>query len=213
VDQGQRFPCPGTNAAADQDHGSTWHEAHTIAVTDRAPERVHALLKAAVPVGTLVDPVTGPLADIGIISNGFIARLANLGAFDRLLSSMVRVPLAIRISTIALIGSTPAEAQAKPITRFSMSATGLARRKADCILVISDELANNLSPAAHTSSTAGIVRDGTSGGRERGSYLRGEVAAHDDSNVAALLEVRIEDSLAGRAPAPPGYLGESAILH
>ena len=30
---------------------------------------------------------------------------------------------------------------------------------------------------------------------------------------ATLLEVRIEDRLAGRAPAPPGYLGESAILH
>jgi hypothetical protein len=27
-----------------------------------------------------------------------------------------------------------------------MSATGLARRKADCILVLSDELANNFLP-------------------------------------------------------------------
>jgi hypothetical protein len=28
-----------------------------------------------------------------------------------------------------------------------------------------------------------------------------------------LLEVRIEDRLAGRAPAPRGYLGESDIVH
>jgi hypothetical protein len=74
--------------------GAPWHEARTIAVTDRAPERVQALLKAAVPVGTLVDPVTAPLADLRIISNGFIASLANLGVFDGLPSSMVRVPLA-----------------------------------------------------------------------------------------------------------------------
>jgi hypothetical protein len=53
-----------------------------------------------------------------------------------------------------------------------MSATDLARRKADCILVISDELANNLSPGAHTRSTAGTVRDDISGARERGLYLR-----------------------------------------
>jgi nitronate monooxygenase len=31
--------------------------------------------------------------------------------------------------------------------------------------------------------------------------------------VAALLEVRIEDRLACRAPAPPEYLGESGIVH
>ena len=39
------------------------------------------------------------------------------------------------------------------------------------------------------------------------------VPAHYDVGVAALLEVRIEDRFAGRAPAPPGYLGESGILH
>jgi hypothetical protein len=39
------------------------------------------------------------------------------------------------------------------------------------------------------------------------------VAAHYDVDVAALLEVRIEDRFAGRAPAPPGYLGESGVVH
>jgi hypothetical protein len=33
-----------------------------------------------------------------------------------------------------------------------------------------------------------------------------EVAAHHDSNVAALLEVRIEDRFAGRAPPGLGHL-------
>src|SRR5262245_15292788 len=46
-----------------------------------------------------------------------------------------------------------------------------------------------------------------------GHLAGGRVAAHHDVGVAALLEVRIEDRLAGRAPAPPAYLGESAILH
>jgi hypothetical protein len=46
-----------------------------------------------------------------------------------------------------------------------------------------------------------------------GHLPSGGVAAHHDIDVAAQLEVRIEDRLAGRAPAPSGYLGESAILH
>jgi hypothetical protein len=45
-----------------------------------------------------------------------------------------------------------------------------------------------------------------------GHLAGGRVAAHHDADVAARLEDRIED-LGGRAPAPPGYLGESAILH
>jgi hypothetical protein len=39
------------------------------------------------------------------------------------------------------------------------------------------------------------------------------VAAHHDGGVPALLHVQIEDRLAGGAPPPLGYLGESAILH
>jgi hypothetical protein len=45
-----------------------------------------------------------------------------------------------------------------------------------------------------------------------GRISGGGVAAHHDIGVAALLEVRIEDRFAGRAPAPPGYLGESEVL-
>jgi hypothetical protein len=41
-----------------------------------------------------------------------------------------------------------------------------------------------------------------------GCISGGRVAAHHDVGIAALLEVRIEDCYAGRAPAPPGYLGE-----
>jgi len=41
----------------------------------------------------------------------------------------------------------------------------------------------------------------------------GGVAAHHDGGIAALLDVRIEDRLAGRAPAQLGYLGESPFLH
>jgi hypothetical protein len=55
-----------------------------------------------------------------------------------------------------------------------------------------------MAPAAH--ENAGCI----SGGR---------VAADHDVGIAALLEVRIEDCFAGRAPAPPVYLGESGIAH
>jgi hypothetical protein len=56
--------------------------------------------------------------------------------------------------------------------------------------------------AAHTRTTAGTVQDGTSGGREqRVKAPVAGVAAHHDIGVAALLEVRIEDRFAGRAPA------------
>jgi hypothetical protein len=41
----------------------------------------------------------------------------------------------------------------------------------------------------------------------------GGVVAHHDVCIAALLEVRIEDHFAGRAPAPFGYPGESGIVH
>jgi hypothetical protein len=41
--------------------------------------------------------------------------------------------------------------------------------------------------------------------------LRRELTVHRGAKHAALLEVRIEDRLAGRAPAPPGDLGESII--
>jgi hypothetical protein len=46
-----------------------------------------------------------------------------------------------------------------------------------------------------------------------GRIAGGGVAAHHDTDVAALLEVRIENRLARRAPTPPGYLGESGISH
>jgi hypothetical protein len=46
-----------------------------------------------------------------------------------------------------------------------------------------------------------------------GRLAGGGVAAHRDVGIAALLELRIEDRLACRAPAPPEYLGESGIVH
>jgi hypothetical protein len=62
---------------------------------------------------------------------------------------------------------------------------------------------------AHARSTAGTVRDGTSGGRERGSYLRWRSGGAPRRCVTTLFEIRI----LGRAPAPLGYLGESGVLH
>jgi hypothetical protein len=42
---------------------------------------------------------------------------------------------------------------------------------------------------------------------------RGGESIDDGRRHATVLEIRIEDRLAGRAPVPPGYLGESVILH
>jgi hypothetical protein len=65
-----------------------------------------------------------------------------------------------------------------------------------------------VQPLAHgvPPGPAGIVPDGTSGGRKHGSGRRRWVAANDGVDVDALLEVRIEDRFAGRAPGPPAYL-------
>ena len=46
-----------------------------------------------------------------------------------------------------------------------------------------------------------------------GRISAGGVAAHHGGGVAALLEVRIEDRSAGRAPPRLRYLGESIVFH
>jgi hypothetical protein len=46
-----------------------------------------------------------------------------------------------------------------------------------------------------------------------GAFSGGGVAADHNVGVAALLEGRIEEGFAGRAPALPEYLGESGIVH
>jgi hypothetical protein len=46
-----------------------------------------------------------------------------------------------------------------------------------------------------------------------GRISGGGVAAHHDGGIAALLEVRIEDRFAGRAPLACRHLGESAVSH
>jgi hypothetical protein len=43
--------------------------------------------------------------------------------------------------------------------------------------------------------------------------ISGGAAAHYDADVAALLEVRIEDHLQATHRPPRGYLGESGIVH
>jgi hypothetical protein len=65
---------------------------------------------------------------------------------------------------------------------------------------------------AHAQSTAVTAETAPAVDENAGHLAGGGIAAHHDADVAARLKDRIED-LGGRAPAPPGYLGESAILH
>jgi hypothetical protein len=62
-------------------------------------------------------------------------------------------------------------------------------------------LAARQPPPARSRSTKGDIRSRTRGEREHGLPAGGGIAAHHDVGIAALLEVRFEDALAGRAPA------------
>jgi hypothetical protein len=115
--------------------------------------RVVTALKAAIGAGSTFDPANaGDLVDLRITSNGFVAALANIGAFDRMMAdgALRRVPLAqigIRLSA-SVAGYGVAEGSAVPISALNIASETLERRRADCIVVVSDQLAEAMTPAS-----------------------------------------------------------------
>jgi hypothetical protein len=127
-----------------------------LAMAERSkgtPPRVVSVLKAAVGAGTTLNPANASsLIDLRVISSGFVASLASLGAFDRMLAdgAFRRVPLAtpgVRLSA-SIAGYGVAEGSAVPISALNIAADTVERLKAVTIVVVSDQLAEAMTPAA-----------------------------------------------------------------
>jgi Phage capsid family len=131
-----------------------WSEAALIAERERrVDERVARICKNAVAAGSMTANDTALIADLNVVSSGFLSAVANIGVFDRMLPDMVRVPLdspRAVVSTIVPSVVEIGEGSAKPITRFSVAPGALNRRKAASIIVMTDELAKSMSAAAQS---------------------------------------------------------------
>ena len=180
-----------------------WSEAALLAEASGASERAQRVLKAAVAAGGMNSTDTGAIADLGIVSSGFLASLANVAAFDALLPSMIRIPLdspAARVSTTVPTGYVVGEGSAKPVTRFAIAPGALDRRKAACVIVLTDELARSMSAAAQA-LLARELRKGVAAATDA-TFLAGitngttPVVATGDvfADVAALLAAIDSDS-------------------
>lgn len=108
---------------------------------------VAAVLKGAVAAGSLSN--YSAIAEYPGLAAAFLDSLRNVGAFDRMLVDMVRVPLRTRvaISSVAITGNSVGEASAKPISSLTLDAAQLAEQKALALLVISKELLRLAGPA------------------------------------------------------------------
>ena len=80
--------------------------------------RVVALLKAAIAAGSTSDADYVALVDHQIIANAFVESLRSFRIFDRMLPSMIRVPLKTRVvaNTVTFIGDNVNEAEPKPVS-------------------------------------------------------------------------------------------------
>jgi HK97 family phage major capsid protein len=114
-------------------------QAAQTALNDRH-QNIAAVLKSAVAAGTLSN--YSAIAQLPAIATAFLDSLRNVGAFDSMLPSMVRMPLRTRvaISSVAITGTTVAESTAKPISSLTLDSGQLDEKKALALLVVSDEL-------------------------------------------------------------------------
>jgi hypothetical protein len=120
---------------------------------DGASARVVEVLKSAVSAGTTADSSwASALTPYRVMSDGFLASLSSLSAFDAMLASgsMRRVPLQQKIVlvTTSLSGSAVGEGQSKPLTSGSLDLAAVAARKSVSAIVCTDELLKLGSSAA-----------------------------------------------------------------
>jgi HK97 family phage major capsid protein len=113
--------------------------AANMAQNDRQPN-VAAVLKSAIAAGSLTS--YGAIAQLPAIAQAFHDSLQNIGAFDKMFTSMVRMPLRTRvaISSVAISGVTVAESSAKSISSLTLASAQLDEKKALALLVVTDEL-------------------------------------------------------------------------
>src|SRR5262252_211714 len=137
----QALLCTKGNAMAAAEYAKRWH--------DSTPE-VETVLKAAVAAGTTTDAVwAGPLAPIRPLVNEFLALLRPatiLGKVTgwRQVPFNISVPIQTGGGTYAWVG----QGAPKPVGTLAFGTITLAITKCAGIIVITDELARNSTPAA-----------------------------------------------------------------
>jgi HK97 family phage major capsid protein len=117
----------------------------------RDTPEVEAIIKAAVPIGTTTDATwAGPLVPtMQTITSEFLALLRPATLIDRI-PGIVSVPFNIRVpaqtggGTYGWVG----ESLSKPVTKLSFASVTLTIHKAAGIVVFTEELARNSTPAA-----------------------------------------------------------------
>jgi HK97 family phage major capsid protein len=122
--------------------------AAALAEKERASHRIRAILKAAVAANTSVS--IGDAISYQTVASAWMASLRNVGTFDRMLSSMVQVPIEtprLLVSTTVVAGYSPDEAAPKPVSRLTFTAQSLPRLKASALVVTTAELLRSASPA------------------------------------------------------------------
>ena len=124
--------------------GGAWKQAEAA----RASDRVIEFTKSAAAAGTM----TGwgsPLSSFQNLSTAFLGSLGAISAFDAMLSSMLVAPL--RTSIIAVSASLTAgpiaEANVKPLTKLSLTASDMDAVKASALIAMTAELVRAGTPA------------------------------------------------------------------
>jgi hypothetical protein len=109
-----------------------------------SPRVIEALQhKAATAAGTITDSQwAAPLAQGSLLATAFVESLRDVGAFDRLLPDMLRVPPLTKLAvvTAGVVGASVGEAMAKPVGRVSLAAQAMDPLKACAFVVLSQEL-------------------------------------------------------------------------
>jgi HK97 family phage major capsid protein len=118
-----------------------------VAKLSQASARIVAIAqKAAVAAGSTEN--LSALAQASGIVEGFLESLRSVGAFDRILPDMRRVPLRTRTIAVTLgaSGYIVAESAPKPLSSLSLTGDVLAEHVAAAILVTTEELLRGSSP-------------------------------------------------------------------
>jgi hypothetical protein len=99
--------------------------------------------KAAASAGVLTGSA---FVDAGIITQGWINSLASFGAFDRMLTDMVQIPLqsgTVGSANISATAYSVGEASMKPISRISLTGAATNISKVHVALIVTRELARS----------------------------------------------------------------------
>ena len=123
--------------------------AEELARKARASDRVVEFTRSAAAAGSL-SGWGSPLSSFQNLSSAFLGSLGAISAFDAMLPSMLVVPLRTTVVSVsATLGSVQgiAEANVKPLSKLSLTASDLDAVKAAALIAMSNELVRAGTPA------------------------------------------------------------------